>query len=393
VNGPRLASFCSGFGGLEAAVHAVFGGEVVFHADPDEGASKILAHHWPKIPNLGDITALDWDQVAAEHGPVDLAAMGFPCTDVSLAGPRTGIQPGNRSGLWLHCAAGIQALNPRFVVIENVRGLCSSPAHSDLEPCPWCVGDRDDEPVLRAFGAVLGDLADFGFDAEWIGLPASDPAVGSCHERWREFILAWRPGALEDADLQPRQERRAPAPGQAEIRGTRAEPGGRGGVPAAAEAEAEAGAGLTLLPTPAARDWKSGASNIMDRNSRPLNEVAVNWLPPGGDRAARGGDWVATNGTDYGPAIRRWEAATGHLAPEPTEPGDGASNRRLNPAFSEWMLGLTPGHVTGVPGLDRNGQLRAIGNGVVWQQGAHALRLLHARAVHSLRLAREESAA
>lgn len=150
-----------------------------------------------------------------------------------------------------------------------------------------------------------------------------------------------------------------------------------------------------LLPTPAARDWKSGASKIMDRNSRPLNEVAVNWLPPGGDQAARGGDWIATNGTDYGPAIRRWEAATGHLAPEPTEPGDGASNRRLNPAFSEWMLGLTPGHVTAVPGLDRNAQLRAIGNGVVWQQGAHALRLLHARAVHSLGLAaaRDETAA
>lgn len=368
MTGPRIASFCSGFGGLEMAVQAVFGGETVFHADPDPGASKILAHHWPKIPNLGDITTLDWDRVADEHGPIDLAAMGFPCTDVSLAGPRTGIQPGNRSGLWLHCAAGIQALNPRYVVIENVRGLCSSPAHSDLEPCPWCVGDRDDEPVLRAFGAVLGDLADRGFDAEWIGLPASHPAVGSCHPRWREFILAWRPDALEDPDFAACGERWAPASGQTESRGTRGDAGGRSGVPAAAET----GAGLTLLPTPAARDWKSGASNLMDHNSRPLNEVAVNWLP-------RSGDWIATNGDDYGPAIRRWETVTGHQAPEPTEPGD-RGNRRLNPAFSEWMLGLNPGHVTAVPGLSREDQLRAIGNGVVWQQGAHALRLLHARA-------------
>ncbi|MGW7726273.1 DNA cytosine methyltransferase [Streptomyces canus] len=393
MNGPSIASFCSGFGGLEAAVQAVFGGEVIFHADPDEGASKILAHHWPKIPNLGDITAVDWTAVAAEHGPVDLAAMGFPCQDVSLAGLRAGLQPGNRSGLWTHCAAAIDALNPRYVVIENVRGLCSAPAHSDLEPCTWCVGDGD-ASVLRAFGAVLGDLADRGFDAEWIGLPASDPAVGSCHPRWRQIILAWRPGALEDADLQPREQWGAAAPGHPEGRESRAESGGRGGVPAAAEAPGPGGE-LTLLPTPAARDWKSGASKIMDRNSRPLNEVAVNWLPPGGDRVARGGDWIATNGTDYGPAIRRWEAATGHLAPEPTEPGEGASNRRLNPAFSEWMLGLAPGHVTAVPGLDRNAQLRAIGNGVVWQQGAHALRLLHARAVYSLGLAADagESAA
>jgi DNA (cytosine-5)-methyltransferase 1 len=371
--GLRIGSFCTGFGGLEMAVQAAFGGEAVFHADPDPGASKILSHHWPHVPNLGDITAVDWRQVLGLYGPVDLAAMGFPCTDLSLAGPRTGIQPGNRSGLWIHCAAGIEALNPRFVVIENVRGLLSQPAHSDLEPCPWCVGDRGDEPVLRALGAVLGDLADLGFDAEWIGLPASDPAVGACHPRWREIILAWQPGALEDADLAAGIERRAAAPGQAEGWGARADAGGRGGVPAAAAGD------VTLLPTPAARDWKSGASNLMDANSRPLNEFAVNWLP-------RRGDWVGTNGKDYGPAIRRWEAVMGRQAPEPTEPGD-RGNRRLNPAFSEWMMGVPAGHITAVPGLSREDQLRAIGNGVVWQQGAHALRLLHGRAVHGLAVA------
>jgi DNA (cytosine-5)-methyltransferase 1 len=369
----QIGSLCSGFGGLEMAVQAAFGGKTVFHADPDPGASKILAHHWPKVPNLGDITAVDWRQVLGLYGPVDVATMGFPCTDLSLAGPRTGIQPGNRSGLWIHCAAAIQALNPRFVVIENVRGLLSQPAHSDLEPCPWCVGDRGDEPVLRALGAVLGDLADLGFDAEWIGLPASDPAIGACHERWRQIILAWRPGALEDADLTASVERRPAAPGQAESRGTRPHAGGRSGVPAA-----PAGS-LTLLPTPAARDWKSGASNLMDANSRPLNEFAVNWLP-------RRGDWVGTNGVDYGPAIRRWEAVVGRPAPEPTEPGS-KGNRRLNPAFSEWMMGAPQGHITAVPGLSREDQLRAIGNGVVWQQGAHALRVLHARATHGLAVA------
>jgi DNA (cytosine-5)-methyltransferase 1 len=36
---------------------------------------------------------------------------------------------------------------------------------------------------------------------------------------------------------------------------------------------------VSLLPTPAARDWKSGESNLMDRNARPLNEVVVNLLP------------------------------------------------------------------------------------------------------------------
>ncbi|MFD9334261.1 hypothetical protein ACFWBF_07550 [Streptomyces sp. NPDC060028] len=49
---------------------------------------------------------------------------------------------------------------------------------------------------------------------------------------------------------------------------------------------------------------------------------------------------------------------------------------RLNPAFVEWLMGLPAGHVTDVPGLSRTAQLKALGNGVVPQQAAHALRSL-----------------
>lgn len=49
---------------------------------------------------------------------------------------------------------------------------------------------------------------------------------------------------------------------------------------------------------------------------------------------------------------------------------------QLAPAFSEWMMGLPDGWVTGVPGLTRNEQLKALGNGVVPQQAAAALRHL-----------------
>jgi DNA (cytosine-5)-methyltransferase 1 len=114
----------------------------------------------------------------------------------------------------------------------------------------------------------------------------------------------------------------------------------------------------------------------MDRNSRPLNEFAVNMLA--GVRMPDA-QWIATDGTDYGPAIRRWERATGRPAPCPTEPGS-RGNRRLSAVFAEWMMGLPQGHVTAVPGLDRNAQLHAIGNGVVPQQAAAALRLLLERA-------------
>lgn len=209
-------------------------------------------------------------------------------------------------------------------------------------------------------------MADLGFDAEWIGLPASDPAVGGCHERWREIIFAWR------SDADPHDLGRNRGAGHLTEEEGWDEPADRG------DAAATPG-NVILLPTPAARDWKSGASNLMGTNARPLNEFAVNWLP-------RRGDWVGTNGVDYGPAIRRWEAVLGRHAPEPTIIGP-RGGRRLNPAFSEWMMGVSAGHITAVPDLSYEDQLRAIGNGVVWQQGAHALRVLRARAMHGLAVA------
>lgn len=196
TTGPRIGSLCSGYGGLDTAVHAVFGGQLTWVADPDPGASLILAARYD-VPNLGDITAVDWGQVP----PVDVLAMGFPCQDVSLAGQRAGLLHGNRSGLWRHCARAIHELQPRLVVIENVPGLLSSPADGDVEPCPWCLGDPESEPPLRALGAVLADLAELGLDAEWTSVRASD--IGACHQRNRVFVLAWPadtqgPG-LEDA--------------------------------------------------------------------------------------------------------------------------------------------------------------------------------------------------
>jgi DNA (cytosine-5)-methyltransferase 1 len=303
---------------------------------------------------------------------VDILTTGFPCTDVSLAGERAGLREGNRSGVWTHCARAIGVLRPSLVIIENVRGILNAGADSPVEQCPWCVGGEE-QPALRALGAVLGDLADLGFDAEWLGLPASD--TGAPHERWREFIIAWP--ATENPDGATGREWRPAASGQTESGGAWPDAGGRGGVPAA-----PAGIGrLTLLPTPAARDWKSGASNLMDHNSRPLNEYAVNMLASVRTPDAQ---WIAGDGTDYGPAIRRWEQVLGRPAPCPTEPG-GRGNRRLSARFSEWMMGLPAGWVTDVPGLSRNDQLHAIGNGVIPQQGEAAIRLLLERAPEATR--------
>lgn len=165
----------------------VFGGRVVWHceydpADPQQRSARILAHHWPTVPNHGDIAAVDWTAVE----PIDVLTAGFPCTDVSLAGRLDGLAPGTRSGIWHHVAEAISTLRPSLVVIENVRGLLSARGVGRDNPT---MDDGPSPGELRALGAVLGDLATLGFDAEWILLRASD--AGAPHRRERIFILAW----------------------------------------------------------------------------------------------------------------------------------------------------------------------------------------------------------
>jgi DNA (cytosine-5)-methyltransferase 1 len=180
----RIGSLFSGAGGLDIAVQEVFDGEVVWFSEIDKAASKVLAHRFPGVPNLGDITAIEWNTVE----PIDILCGGFPCTDVSAAGKRAGMH-GTRSGLWSEFAKAIDILRPRMVVIENVRGLLSAHANRPMESDDVSVGDGGTVPVLRAAGAVLGDLADLGYDAQWTTLAAGD--VCAPHRRERVFILAF----------------------------------------------------------------------------------------------------------------------------------------------------------------------------------------------------------
>ena len=153
----RVGSLFSGYGGLDLAVEHALDAETIWFCENNEPVARVFAHHWPDAPNLGDITAVDWNDVP----PVDVLCGGFPCQDVSTVGKRAGLAPDTRSGLWSHMAEAIDALQPQLVVIENVRGLLSSPAvraplegadnaqrnpepatpsdatFRDLEPDPW----------------------------------------------------------------------------------------------------------------------------------------------------------------------------------------------------------------------------------------------------------------
>lgn len=368
----RIGSLFSGYGGLDMAVKQVFGASTAWVSDIDRGACKILAHRYPDVPNLGDITVIDWSTVE----PVDIITGGSPCQDLSPAGKRAGMSDGTRSNLWVAMREAIAELEPTYVVWENVRGAYSAAADSALEHCPGCMGDGRPGTVLRALGRVLGDLSDLGYDAAWHGLRAAD--VGAPHGRFRVFVLAWRRDA-------------AHATGDGRDEGWPESAGIIGGSDAALGGHAN----VTLLPTPEAKLGSSGPDYA--RMNRPgtggdsLHEAVGRLLPTPTRRDHKDHmirrephrpndtDTLARALTDFGQyaaAIQRWEAVTRMPAPAPTEPTGRNGAHRLSPAFTEWMMGLPAGWITDVPGITRNEELRACGNGVVPQQAVAALHTL-----------------
>lgn len=358
-----------------------FGAVTGWYSEIEPAPAELLAHHMPGVPNLGDLTLLDW----AEVPPVDILTAGYPCQPFSEAGKRKGAQDARH--LWPYIAEGVRTLRPRHVVLENVRG------HLTL-----------------GFDAVLGSLAEAGFDAEWCLLRASD--VGAPHARARLFIVAtdassagagWLdrgiPRAPEAARRQDQRVRAAvdggaaspdadgerlarwPQPDFGSLEpGQRAplggDAGGRG--PAAPVAllpsprtsdtngpghHGDGGLDLrtavTLLPTPTARDHK-GQNQRRDATCLPGATAEVD------DR------WVATlpdgRTIDYGPAVRRWELLTGEPAPQPRD-----DKGRLNPELPRWMMGYPAGWLDG---MGRTAALKAAGNAVVPQQALAALSVL-----------------
>ena len=314
----KIGSLFSGAGGLDRAVEAVFGGRTVWHSEIDKAASKVLAYRWPDVPNLGSITEIDWAAVP----PVDVLCGGFPCQDVSAAGKRAGIKDGTRSGLWSYMAEAIDVLRPRYVVIENVRGLLSAAAHrageddeqsGDVESGAAVMGNGTGRPVLRAAGAVLGDLADIGYDAVWATVAAAD--VGAPHRRERVFIVACPAdtqcgglgfaavgGSAEGAGIRPGFEGYSPHPADSSRNGWdegRPESAGIVGRSDAAVSGDEPG--VALLPTPNASDGSGGGQHPDKRegHSRQLIDYVLG-LPLLQTPQARDGKGLPGHGFNEG---------------------------------------------------------------------------------------------
>ena len=385
----RLGSLCSGAGSLDLAVEQVFGAETVWHCElptitekdgrtRHNAAVDVLSARWPGVPNHGDLIATDWAAVE----PVDIMCAGRPCQPWSAAGKRKGAA--DERAIWPFIADAVRVLRPRIIVLENVATVARA---GELE-------------------RVANSLARIGYDLRWTCLRASD--VGAPHQRKRIFILAELADAARDRRHQgwpepawqlrgsDAAERGAgpiellPTPSCADGGGghlTRS--GDRGGellLPGVARAHGNG----KLLPTPTARDHK-GHNQRQDETCLtgallPTPNAADSHRGPDLARENRdgsGGDDLQTiiykTGRDetwgkYALAIHRWEQLT-RSAPSPTEPNRNG-NPRLNPAFSEWMMGWPAGWVTDVPGISRNDQLRIIGNGVVVMQAVSAFQWL-----------------
>ncbi|MCP3758191.1 DNA cytosine methyltransferase [Streptomyces sp. TBY4] len=396
---PRIGSLCTGYGGLDAAVHAVFGGTTAWVSDIDPGASRILKHRMPDVPNLGDLTTTDWATVE----PVDIVCGGYPCQPFSLAGNLKGTA--DERHIWPDIARALGVLRPRIAIFENVAN------HLRL-----------------GFDTVLADLASLGLDVEWCVVRADE--VGAPHQRRRLIIYASSPDATGQG--RPGQgvrgrvaERGAAAADAPNLRQERAGStrgrwaGSADGGHLAADADGHAlrqqsvpqsGLGSTAVaaltgPGSAANPKGVGRGEGGPESARQQGRlgapIGCGAAAPDADRRglprdpehhsrpehgqpereprldAHGRHLQRPDWGRFAPAVRRWEAATGRTAPGATD-----DRNRLSPLFVEWLMGLEAGWVTDVPDLSRTQQLHALGNGVVPQQAEAAIRLLRDRATN-----------
>jgi DNA-cytosine methyltransferase len=165
----RHASFFSGVGGLDLGFHRA-GIATVSLSEIDPYASAVLAERFPEVPNLGDITKLNGEEIP----DAEVWSGGFPCQDLSVAGKRRGFEDGTRSSLAFSYLDLVARRRPRWVVLENVPGIFTSN------------GGRD-------FGRLIREVVEIGYGIAWRTMDAR--FFGVAQRRRRVFIVA----ALDEA--------------------------------------------------------------------------------------------------------------------------------------------------------------------------------------------------
>ena len=205
----KYLSVCSGIEAASVAWHGL-GWTPVGFSEIEPFPSAVLAHHYPSVPNFGDMTKHEsWP---IEPGSIDLLVGGTPCQSFSVAGLRAGLSD-PRGGLMLTYLEIARRLRPRWVVWENVPGVLSSN------------GGRD-------FGSFLGAMGELGYgvsyrvlDAQWVrthGHPRAVPQrrrrvfVVGCLGDWTRAAQVLFERESVQRDSSPRRTPREGAAGNAE---------------------------------------------------------------------------------------------------------------------------------------------------------------------------------
>jgi len=288
--GISYLSVCSG---IEAASVAwkPLGWSPVAFAEIEKFPAAVLNHHWPTVPNLGDLTKHHEWKLATRP---DLIVGGTPCQAFSVAGLRRGLED-PRGNLTLVFLALLESLRPRWVVWENVPGVLS---------------DR-----TGAFGSLLGGLGQLGYgfayrvlDAQYFGVPQRRRRVFvvGCLGDWRSAAAVLFEPACLRGDSAPRREA-----GQ-EVAGTFKACAGSGGWSNSAD-HAEAG---YMIP--------EVSKCLVSHGSRLDSETETF---PGDSGGGEGFD-ASEDGTGRGTP----------LVPEQT------AVRRLTPTECERLQGFPDGH-------------------------------------------------
>ncbi len=157
----RYLSVCSGIEAATVAWHGL-GWTPVGFSEIEPFPSAVLAHHYPNVPNFGDMTK--HEQWPLQPGSIDLLVGGTPCQSFSVAGLRKGLED-PRGNLMLTYLAIAARLQPRWIVWENVPGVLSSN------------GGRD-------FGTFLGALCELRYGWAYRVLDAEYVRVG----RWPRAV-------------------------------------------------------------------------------------------------------------------------------------------------------------------------------------------------------------
>jgi DNA (cytosine-5)-methyltransferase 1 len=201
----RFGSVCSG---IEAASVAwgPLGWKAAWFSEIEAFPNALLAHHWPDVPNLGDMTRLS-EREEYHESEIDILVGGTPCQSFSVAGFRKGLRD-KRGALALTFCEIAREKRPRWVVWENVPGVLSSNKGRD-------------------FGALLGALADCGYglayrvlDAQHFGVPQRRRRVfvvghlgGAGDDRAEEVLFDAQDGFFDaQADRKTQREMEGPAP-------------------------------------------------------------------------------------------------------------------------------------------------------------------------------------